>query len=50
MNDAAERAMKDISDYARTTTDPVLRNAIIILANDHRGRVTNMKKGNLDAL
>ena len=47
VNDAAERAEKDVTDYAKVTCDAAHRDAVIVVANDHMGRITNLKKGNL---
>ena len=48
VNDAAERAVKDVQDYAKVTRDPVLRDTVILVANDHRGRITNLRKNQLN--
>ena len=46
--DAVERAVKNVAEYAEMTLDPVHRDGIILVANDHRGRVAQLKKGNLN--
>ena len=48
VNDCAERAVKDVHDYAKITRDHNLRDSIILVANDHRGRITHMRKENLN--
>lgn len=48
VNDAAERAVKDVTEYAKLTADPEHRDNIILVSNDHRGRVKKMKKNNLN--
>ncbi len=50
VNDAAERGVKDVTDFAKMSRDPAQRDAMIVVANDHRGRVTNLRKGNLNNL
>lgn len=50
VNDAAERGVKDVTDYARMSRDPAQRDAMIIVANGHRGRVPNLRKDNLNNL
>ena len=48
VNDAAERAVKDVTDTAQMARDPAHRDTIIIVRSDHRGRVTNLRKANLN--
>ena len=48
VNDAAERALKDVTDTAQLTRDPAHRDTIIIVRSDHRGRVANLRKNNLN--
>jgi hypothetical protein len=48
VNDPAERAVKDVADCAQMTRDPAHRDTIIMVRSDHRGRVANLKKANLN--
>lgn len=48
LNHVAERAVEDVQDYAKATCDPAHHDNIILVANDHRGCITNMRKDNLD--
>ena len=48
VNDAAERAVKDVAEYSEMTQDPNHRDAVILVANDHRGRVAQLRKANLN--
>lgn len=48
VNDVAERAVKDVQDFATMTRDPAHRDDIIIVANDHRCRITHTRKDNLN--
>ncbi len=50
VNDAADRGVKDVTDYAKMSRDLAQRDAMIVVANDHRGSVTNLRKGNLNNL
>ena len=48
VNDAAERAVKDVTDTAQLTRDPAHRDTIIVVRSDHCGRVANLRKNNLN--
>ena len=48
VNDPAERAVKDVQDFAQMTRDPADQDNVILVANDHRGRVACFRKGNLN--
>ena len=48
VNDSAERAVKDVQDFAEVTRDPAHRDDIILVANDHRGRVAHLRKAALN--
>ena len=48
VNDAAERAVKDVAEYAQMTRDPKHRDNVILVANDHRGKIPHLKKANLN--
>ncbi len=48
VNDAAERAVKDVQDCAQMSRDPQHRDTVILVRSDHRGRVANLRKGNLN--
>ena len=48
VNDAAERAVKDVTDTAQLTRDPAHRDTIIVVWSDDRGRVENLRKNNLN--
>lgn len=48
VNDSAERAVKDVAEYAEMSRDPNHRDNVILVANDHRGRVAQMRKGDLN--
>ncbi len=47
-NKAAKRAVKDVSNYAKVTLGPNHRNAVILVANDHRGYLIHMRKEDLN--
>ena len=38
VNDAAERSVKDVSDYAKMTCNPNDRDVINLVTNDHLGQ------------
>ena len=44
VNDCAERAVKDVGEFAHMTRAPGDRDNVILVASDHRGRVPQMKK------
>ena len=46
VNDLAERAVKDVQDFAQMTRDPADRDNVILVATDHRGRAARLHKGN----
>ncbi len=48
VNDPAERAVKAVQDTRKMTRDPTHRDAVILVMTDHRGRVSNLKKTNLN--
>ena len=48
VNDPAERAVKDVQDCAQMTRDPAHRDTVILVRSDHRGRVAQLKKVDLD--
>ena len=48
VNDATERAVKDVAEYAEMSRDPAYGDDIILVANNHRGRDTHLRKGNLN--
>lgn len=48
VNDPAERAVKDVQDCAQLTRDPHHRDSVILVRSDHRGRVSNLRKANLN--
>lgn len=48
VNDPAERAVKDVQDCAQMTRDPAHRDTVILVRSDHRGRVADMRKPNLN--
>ena len=48
VNDAAERAVKDVAEYAHMTQAPGDRDNVILVATDHRGRVSDLRKPNLN--
>ena len=50
VNDPAERAAKDVSDCAQMTRDPAHRDTVIVVRNDHRGHVPNLRKPNLNKI
>ena len=50
VNDAAERAVKDVQEYAHITRDPAHRDSVIVVANDHRRRIMHFRKDNLNNL
>ena len=39
VNDAAERGIKDIQEYANASDNETYRNQIIVVANDHRHKI-----------
>ena len=41
VNDSAERAVKNAEEMAMVTRDPDHRDNVILVMNDHRGRVSN---------
>ena len=47
-NDPAERAVKDVHDCAQVTRDPAHRDSVILVRTDHRGRVAQLRKADLD--
>ena len=47
---AAERAVKNAPKVAELTQDPDHRNNVLLVMNDHRGRVSNLRKRNLNNL
>ena len=47
INDCAERAIKDCQAYAKSSCSPELRESLITVAQDHRGRATTVRKGGL---
>ena len=47
-NDPAERAVKDVQDCAQVTRDPAHRDSVILVRTDHRGRVVQLRKADLD--
>lgn len=47
VNDTAERAVKDTQDFANSARDGAARGRIILVSNDHRGRVSSFKKNEM---
>ena len=47
-NDPAERAVKDVQDCAQVTRDLAHRDSVILVRTDHRGRVAQLRKADLD--
>ena len=45
VNDATERAVKNAQKVAELTQDPDHRNNVLLVMNDHRGRVLTSGKG-----
>ena len=50
VNDPAERAVKAVQETANMTRDPAHRDAVVVVMCDHRGRVANLRKTNLNAV
>lgn len=48
VNDPAERAVKDVQDCAQMTRDPAHRDTVILVRADHRGRVAQLRKADLN--
>ena len=48
VNDSAGRAVKDLTETAQMTRDAAHRDSIILVRSDHRGRVANLRKDNLN--
>jgi hypothetical protein len=48
VNDAAERAVKAVGEYAHMTRAVGDRDNVILVACDHRGRIANLRKRNLN--
>ena len=44
VNDLAERCIKDIQEYADLAKDSVYREAILLVASDHRGVLQDLRK------
>ncbi len=44
VNDPAERAVRNVQETAKMTRDPAHRDAVILVQNDHRGRVSNLRR------
>ena len=42
VNDCAERAVKDVEEYANLTKDSAHKDSIILVANDHRAKVPKL--------
>ena len=49
VNDPAERAVKDVQDFAQMSRGPRDRDNVILVANGHFGRVARFRKGNLSS-
>ena len=47
VNDAAERAVKDVTDCAHMSRDPTHRDNIILVRSEHRAHVPNLSKASL---
>ena len=47
VNDAAERGVKDCTEYANVTRDGILRGHIITVVSSHRAAVPSMMKHEL---
>ena len=47
-NDAAERAIKNAGEVADATNDPNHRENVVLVMNDHRGRISKLRKGDLN--
>ena len=47
-NDAAERAVKNAGEVADLTRDPAHRENIILVMNDYRGHVSQLRKAALN--
>ena len=48
VNDPAERAVKDVQEYAHMDRAPGDRDNLILVATDHHGHVANLHKPNLN--
>ena len=48
VNDAAERAVKAVGEFAHMTRRAVDRDEVVLVANDHRGRIGNLRRCNLN--
>ena len=47
-NDAAERAVKNAQEVADLTRDPAHRENVVLVMNDHRGRMARLRKADLN--
>jgi len=48
VNDPAKHAVKDVQDCAQMTRDPAHRDSVILVQSDHRGRVAQLRKADLN--
>ena len=48
VNDAAERAVKAVGEFAHMTRRAVDRDEVVLVANDPRSRIGNLRKLNLN--
>ena len=48
VNDAAERAVKAVREFVQMTRRAGDQDEVVLVANDHRGRIGNLRKHNLN--
>ena len=48
VNDAAQRAVKAVGEFAHMTRRAGDRDEVVLVANDHRGHIANLRKRNLN--
>ena len=48
VNDCAERVVKDVQEYANATRDAGHIDDVILVGTDHRCRISNLRKADLN--
>ena len=49
-NDAAERGVKNAQEVADVSRNPLHRENVMLVINDHRGRMARLRKADLNAI